>query len=94
MPTVEILPINLFISKRYPAKQIEYDFGDTMLRDLIDKYDPRLNKDNAQIAIGNDIFNSWNVPIDSCLMYGDFIQLGTNFVPMVIRFQDKEVSFK
>ena len=92
MPKIEIYRINPYISKSYPIEEVCYEFGDTCLRDIISLYDSRLNDYNAKINIGNDVFKTWSVAIDSCLMYGNCIQLRTSLVPMIIRFEEKEVS--
>jgi hypothetical protein len=91
MPTIGIYQINPYISKTYPVKEIEYDFGDTLLKKILYDFDPKLDTSNAQVAIGNDIFHSWDVAVDSCLSYGDCIHLRTDFVPMMVRFGKKEV---
>jgi len=93
MPSIKVYQINNYISD-YPIIEIEYDFGDTLVKKIVSDYNPQLNEKNAQIVIGNDVFHSWNVAVDSCLMYGDFILIRTDCITIIIRFGDKEVKIK
>ena len=91
MPTIGIHQINPYISKTYPVKEIEYDFGDTLLKKILYDFDPKLDTSNAHVAIGNDILHSRDLAVDSCLTYGDCIHLRTDVVPIMVRLGKKEV---
>ncbi len=93
MPSIKVYQINNYISD-YPIIEIEYDFGDTLVKKIVSDYNPQLNEKNAQIIFGNDVFHSWNVAVDSCLMYGDFILIRTDCAPIIIRFGDTEVYYR
>lgn len=54
---------------------INYDNGSVLLEDIIEKFNPRLNFKNSNLAIGNKVFLKWDIPIDACLFYGDTISL-------------------
>ncbi len=73
-------------------KEIEYTFDNTLVKKIVSDYNPLLKEENAQIVIGNEIIHSWNVAVDSCLMYGDFILIRTDCAPIIIRFGNEEVK--
>jgi hypothetical protein len=69
MPYVRVYQSN----KADAYEEIEYNFGDELLKDVIETYDKDLKPDTTIVAIGKSIFKEWDVAIDACLYYGDYI---------------------
>lgn len=92
MPAISIY--ELFGNAKINAKEIDYDFEDTLLESIMSEYDSRMNESNSLIAIGNDVFHTWKVPIGACLAYGDSIKLRHFLVPICIRFKNKEIKIE
>ena len=71
MPKVNIYNI------REPSKnqKVEYDFGDETLETILKKYDENASILTCRIAIGQEVFTSWDFPIEACLEYGDSISI-------------------
>jgi len=57
---------------------IEYDDGLVLLEEIVTKFNPNLNPRNTNLAIGDQVFRKWDIPIDACLFYGDSISLYMN----------------
>ena len=71
MPKVNIYNI-LEPSKN---QKVEYDFGFESLETIVKKYDKNASTSTCRLAIGEEIFTFWDVPIEACLEYGDSISL-------------------
>ena len=71
MPEVNIYNI-LEPSK---SQKVEYDFGDESLQEIVEKYDINASTWTCRLAIGEEVFLDWDIPIEACLEYGDSIFL-------------------
>ena len=71
MPEVNIYNI------REPSKsrKVEYEIGDEALEAIVKKYDKNASTSTCRLAIGEEVFTFWNIPIEACLEYGDSISL-------------------
>ena len=86
MPTVRIQNTNIAAL----SKDIDYDYGDETLSLLIKKYDSKINNQNTNLVIGDTYFKDWNVPIEACLHYGDFITIHTHEIDLNVQFDGKQ----
>jgi hypothetical protein len=57
------------------SQKIEYDFGDESLQEIVKKYDKNASTSTCRLAIGEEIFTYWDIPIEDCLEYGDSISI-------------------
>jgi hypothetical protein len=78
MPTIKVFNnINPSLDK-----QIEYDFGDEKLAEILHIYDKSITaetKSRYRVAVGDELINDWSLPIDTCLAYGDSILIAEKF---------------
>ena len=60
-----------------PSKnqKVEYDFGDESLQEIIKKCDRNASTSTCRLAIGEEVFLDWDIPIEDCLQYGDSISI-------------------
>jgi hypothetical protein len=70
-------------------RQVEYVFGDEKLSEILKIYDQSITsqtKSQYRIAIGEELFHDWNLPIDTCLAYGDSILVAEDVdIPITIK---------
>ena len=90
MPTVRILNTNVATL----SKDIDYDFGDETLSSIVNKYDSKINNHNTNLVIGDTFFEDWNVPIEACLFYGDFVSIHIHQIDLIVHFDEKQKVFR
>lgn len=57
------------------SQKVEYDFGDELLQEIVKKCDINASTSTCRLAIGDEVFLDWDIPIEDCLQYGDSIFL-------------------
>lgn len=70
MPTIDI-----FYNRKNDFKSLEYESGKETLGSIIRKFDSNVDEFNTLAVIGNDIFNDWNVSLNTVLAYDTSIRL-------------------
>lgn len=76
-------------------KEIDYEFGDEKLEEILKIYDQSITKNHYHIAIGNELFDDWTLPIDTCLAYGDSILIAEEVkipIPIPIPSDEEELD--
>ena len=59
----------------YKSQKVQYNFGDETLEEIVKKYDKNASTSTCRLAIGEEIFTFWDIPIEACLEYGDSISI-------------------
>ena len=72
-------------------KDIRYDIADN-LKSLINKYDSSLNLDHIKIASGKNVFNDFDIKIQTVLFYGKSIVINNYLINLVITYQFEELN--
>ena len=57
------------------SQKVEYDFGDESLQEIVNKYDKNASTSTCRLAIGEEVFLDWDIPIEDCMEYGNLISL-------------------
>ena len=83
MPSIRIVESN--VPDKF--KQIEYESGTELLKDVMKKYDERLSSENTNLAFGQDLIINWDVSMEECLFYGDFISFFTYNITFKVKFE-------
>jgi hypothetical protein len=68
--------------------EISYNFDET-LESLMGKYDSFIDKRHVKLACGNNVFNDWNVKLQTVLMYGKAISIFDYRININVIFKSK-----
>lgn len=71
MPQIDVFNIRDPIKNR----MVKYELGSETLSEIVKKYDKNASTQTCRLAVGEEAFYYWDIPIEACLEYGDSISI-------------------